>query len=90
MEDRADVMIRQEDLDLVADEQGPLRVGDRQFLGREYRYYLLTPSGQGLYARLPARQALPLGQRVRPQVDPLQVQVYPHPARDRTVASQGL
>jgi iron(III) transport system ATP-binding protein len=89
MEDRADVMIRQEDLDLVADEQGPLRVGDRQFLGREYRYYLLTPSGQALYARLPARQTLAPGQRVRLQVNPDQVQVYPRPARDRTEASQG-
>lgn len=75
-EGQADLMIRQEDLNLVADEQGPLRVGDRQFLGREYRYYLLTPSGQALYARLPARQALAPGQRVRPQVDPHQVQVY--------------
>jgi iron(III) transport system ATP-binding protein len=82
-------MIRQEDLDLVADEQGPLRVGDRQFLGREYRYYLLTPSGQALYARLPARQTLAPGQRVRLQVNPDQVQVYPRPARDRTEASQG-
>jgi iron(III) transport system ATP-binding protein len=90
VEGQADLMIRQEDLELVADEQGPLRVGDRQFLGREYRYYLLTPSGQALYARLPARQTLAPGQRVRLQVNPDQVQVYPRPARDRTVASQGL
>jgi iron(III) transport system ATP-binding protein len=77
--DQADLMIRQEDLDLVADDQGPLRVGDRQFLGREYRYYLLTPSGQALYARLPVHQILALGQRVRPRVDPDRVQVYSYP-----------
>lgn len=79
---QADLMIRQEDLDLVADDQGPLRVGDRQFLGREYRYYLLTPSGQALYARLPARHILDPGQQVRPRVDPYQVQVYAHPRPD--------
>ncbi|MEB3312638.1 MAG: ABC transporter ATP-binding protein, partial [Cyanobacteriota bacterium] len=81
-EGQADLMIRQEDLELVADDQGPLRVGDRQFLGREYRYYLLTPSGQALYARLPARQSFAPGQRVRLQVNPDQVQVYPRPGRD--------
>lgn len=87
---QADLMIRQEDLDLVADDQGSLRVGDRQFLGREYRYYLLTPSGQALYARLPARQALAPGQRVRARVDPRQVQVYPRSARQAAGEIQGM
>ncbi|MFZ4641273.1 MAG: ABC transporter ATP-binding protein [Nodosilinea sp.] len=74
---RAEVMIRQEDLGLVADSQGTLVVRDRQFLGREYRYYLTTASGQGLYARLPLGRSIAAGDRVRPLVAPQQVRIYP-------------
>ncbi len=74
---RAEVMIRQEDLDLAADSQGALVVRDRQFLGREYRYYLTTASGRGLYARLPVGRSITPGDRVRPLIAPQQVRIYP-------------
>ncbi|XGB41491.1 MAG: ABC transporter ATP-binding protein [Nodosilinea sp. LVE1205-7] len=74
---RAELMIRQEDLDLVADHQGALTVRDRQFLGREYRYYLTTASGQGLYARLPVGRSMATGDRVNLLVAPHLVRAYP-------------
>ncbi len=47
----ADLMIRQEDFRLTRDDEARCVVRDRQFLGREYRYWIVTPSGRSLYAR---------------------------------------
>lgn len=49
--DRGDLMIRQEDLILKPDDQATVVICDRQFLGREHSYCLLTPSGQKLLTR---------------------------------------
>ncbi len=49
--DRAEVMICQENLQPVADPTSQIKVCDRQFLGREYRYWLITPNGQSIYVR---------------------------------------
>ncbi len=46
-----EVMIRQEDLCLQPDENSSVVVGDRQFLGREYIYFLQTKTGRILQAR---------------------------------------
>ncbi len=62
---QTEVMIRQEDLQLVADQTSQVVIHDRQFLGREYRYWLLTPTGQALYVRTPISVALPIGTKVR-------------------------
>lgn len=60
-----ELMIRQEDLQLEADDQAAMLVRDRHFLGREYKYCLQTPSGQTLHARTPLETQLAVGERVR-------------------------
>ena len=72
-----ELMIRQEDLHLEKDENAPLLVRDRQFLGREYKYCLLTPSGKTLHARMPIGQPIAIGTHVRPLIKPQQVRLYP-------------
>ncbi len=62
---QTEVMIRQEDLQLAEDPTSQVVVHDRQFLGREYRYWLLTPTGKSLYARTSISIALPIGTKVR-------------------------
>lgn len=74
---QGDVMIRQEDLALQAAETGLLRVQSRQFLGREYKYDLSTPSGKLIHVRLPASQALPVGGWVNPVIPPHPLRLYP-------------
>jgi iron(III) transport system ATP-binding protein len=58
----AELMVRQEELHLHPDPQGGIVIRDRQFLGREYRYCLITAAGKELHAL--AREALPVGARV--------------------------
>lgn len=60
----AEVMIREEELDLRPDPEGTLIIRDRQFLGREYRYCLETATGCQLHARAPLQTHLPVGARV--------------------------
>ncbi len=62
--DAAELMVRQDELMLKPDETSAIVIGDRQFLGREYRYSLQTSSGQELIARTPIETALSLGTRV--------------------------
>ncbi|NET35124.1 MAG: ABC transporter ATP-binding protein [Cyanothece sp. SIO1E1] len=62
---QAEIMIRQEDFILKPDESAAVVIRDRQFLGREHRYCLRTPSGQELIARTLIGQALPVGTRVQ-------------------------
>ena len=73
----ATVMLRQEALLLTADEASDLVIRDRQFLGREYRYWLVTPSGQALYARTPVSVNLQIGTAVRLSTTGASVQVFP-------------
>lgn len=65
MKEGVDLMVRQEELILQPDEKGAVVVRDRQFLGREHRYRLETPSGRELIARTDALKALPIGARVK-------------------------
>jgi iron(III) transport system ATP-binding protein len=74
--DRVDLMVRQEDLWLEPDPQGVAVVRDRQFLGREERYSLMTLGGRELVARLPQGQGLDLGCRVAVSFNPQGVQVF--------------
>jgi len=69
----ADLMIRQEEIHLEADETGGAIVRDRQFLGRDYRYFLDTASSQ-LQARSP--QNFAIGTKVRLVVPPQAVRVF--------------
>src|SRR4028119_78910 len=62
---QGELMIRQEDLSLYLDEDSPVVICDRQFLGRENRYCLKTPSGEKLYALTTAGNVFPIGSKVR-------------------------
>jgi len=74
-----ELMIPQENVTLEPDEQGEGVIQDRQFLGREYRYCVSTPSGRELHARVRQTSPLPVGTRVRLQVKPQGVQAFPAP-----------
>ena len=64
--EQVELMIRQEDLLIEPTEtDGVATIHNRRFLGREYRYCLLTPSGKELYARTSTSQMLPVGAKVR-------------------------
>jgi iron(III) transport system ATP-binding protein len=71
-----ELMIRQEDLHLEPNDAAPVVIRDRQFLGREYRYCLLTPSGQELHARTTQQRLLPIGTRVKLKVTESALQVF--------------
>jgi iron(III) transport system ATP-binding protein len=73
----ADVMVRQEDIELQWDEAGKIVVRDRQFLGREYRYCLETPLGHQIHARTSLRTQLPIGARVQVKVGDRTPQLFP-------------
>ncbi|PSR17331.1 ABC transporter ATP-binding protein [filamentous cyanobacterium CCP3] len=74
---QADLMVRQEDIALTEDAGGEVVVRDRQFLGREYKYRLQTPSGHLIHARLPLDSAIAVGRRVRVTVPSQRGQLYP-------------
>ncbi len=60
-----ELMIPQEELVLEPRPGAAVVVRDRQFLGREQRYCLLTPSGREIHARTPAGEVLAVGTRVQ-------------------------
>lgn len=72
-----ELMIRQEDLHLEADAAAPLTVRDRQFLGREYKYCLQTPSGRTLHARTELGQRIDIGERVKASVTQKCLRFFP-------------
>ena len=74
--DRAEVMICQEAIQLIPDETSQIKVRDRQFLGREYRYWLVTPSGEAIYARTSIDLDLATGTAVRLVLDSTAIRVF--------------
>ncbi len=62
--DRGELMLRQEDLAISPEENSPVVVTARQFLGREYYYTLSTPSGKTIHARTSLSQAIAVGTKV--------------------------
>ena len=60
------VLVRPEDLDLVLDPAGPAVVTDVDYLGPDRLVLARLDDGATLTARLPARSALAVGDRVRP------------------------
>ena len=65
-EKEVDLMIREEDLLIEPTESEAVAVvHNRRFLGREYRYCLLTPSGKELHARTAISQVFPIGAKVK-------------------------
>lgn len=73
----ADLMIRQEDLHIEPDDDAAVVIRDRQFLGREHRYCLLTPSGRELHALSTTSALIPIGTRVRLSVKDSAWRVFP-------------
>ena len=61
---QGDLMVRQEDISLKADDTAKVVISDRQFLGREYRYCLQTPSGGQIHARTTLHTQLEVGTKV--------------------------
>ncbi|PSB30971.1 ABC transporter ATP-binding protein [Chlorogloea sp. CCALA 695] len=63
---KVELMIREEDLLIEPTESEAVAVvHNRRFLGREYRYCLLTPSGKELHARTAISQVVPVGAKVK-------------------------
>ena len=75
--DTGELMIRQEDLILKPDDEATVVIRDRQFLGREHCYCLLTPSGQELQARSATDTALPVGTRVHLSLAKQALRIFP-------------
>jgi iron(III) transport system ATP-binding protein len=73
----SEIMIRQEDVQLHPDAQSHAVVRDRQFLGREYCYAVVLPSGQVIYARAPGPTPLAEGSYVSLTIDPAVVRAFP-------------
>ncbi|NEQ69397.1 MAG: ABC transporter ATP-binding protein [Symploca sp. SIO2D2] len=75
--DTAELMLREENVILNPDDQAPIVIKDRHFLGREYRYCIQTPSGKRLHARTTLSTQLPVGKRVRLSVANPSVPIFP-------------
>jgi iron(III) transport system ATP-binding protein len=75
--DRAELMMRQEDLVLTPDHASSIVIGDRQFLGREYSYVLHLPSGRSVIARTPVTTCLAVNTPVQVAIASEKVQAYP-------------
>jgi iron(III) transport system ATP-binding protein len=75
------LMIRQEDMVLKPDRQGRAIILDHQFLGREYRYRLRTPSGQTLFALSKSTEGLAKGVTVSISAKAPSLQVFPQEAK---------
>jgi iron(III) transport system ATP-binding protein len=71
-----EVMIRQEDLRLQPDENSSVVVGDRQFLGREYIYFLQTKTGKTLRAITDKSVDIAIGTPVKLVVSPSQLHFF--------------
>jgi iron(III) transport system ATP-binding protein len=71
------MMIRQEDLLIQPDLEGTLRIRDRQFLGREHRYCLISESGQEFHARSWMGEALAIGSLVKFSIPSDRITVFP-------------
>lgn len=80
--DQAELMVRQEELQLEAAPDGPLRIQDRQFLGREYEYRLVSAAGTVFRARLPLAHRFEVGVTVRPVVAEAGLRLFPVAAPD--------
>ena len=59
-----DLMLRPEDINLIPDADSQIIVQERQFLGREYYYCVITPSGKRIYVRTASKQAIAVGTKV--------------------------
>lgn len=74
---QADLMVRQEDIELKPDQNAPVVIAERHFLGREYRYCLETPSGRRIHALTALDINLSVGTKVQLSVPEQYLKVFP-------------
>ncbi len=72
-----ELMLREENVILKPDEEASVAICDRQFLGREYRYCLQTPSGKRLHALTSLSTQLSVGTRVRLSIADRSIPIFP-------------
>jgi iron(III) transport system ATP-binding protein len=72
-----ELMVRQEDLLIQSDPSADIVISDRVFLGREWIYYLRTPSGKILLARTHSKMLLPIGMQVKVSVTEDALYIFP-------------
>lgn len=84
--DTGELMLREDNIILKPDDQGQVVIRDRYFLGREYRYYLQTPSGKPLQARTSLSTQFPVGMRVRLSLANPCVSIFPTAVPEPTSA----
>ncbi|NDJ17717.1 ABC transporter ATP-binding protein [Myxacorys almedinensis] len=70
------LMVRQQALALHPDETGTVVIRDRQFLGREHRYVVVTPSGQHLQVLSALHPQLAIDTPVKVQVNESNLQIF--------------
>ncbi|ACK69725.1 ABC transporter related [Gloeothece citriformis PCC 7424] len=75
--EEGELMVRQEDIGLKPDETASVVISDRQFLGREYRYCLETPSGNQIHVRTTSSTQLPIGTKVKLLINFDTAQIFP-------------
>lgn len=83
--DRAEVMLRQEDILITPDCNSPVVVRERQFLGREYHYCLETASGKRLHARTNISNAVDVGTKVNLSLISAKPTIFPFADRQKKV-----
>lgn len=71
------MMIRPEELHLRPNPDGLFRICDRQFLGREHRYCLISPSGQELHVRTATQELFDVNSWVTAEYRGKTIQVFP-------------
>jgi iron(III) transport system ATP-binding protein len=73
----AELMLRQEDIKLKPEQNAPVVIAERHFLGREYRYCLETPSGRRIHALTGLNINLSPGTRVNLSLPPEALRFFP-------------
>lgn len=87
---QGELMVRQEALDLHSDPSGDWVVRDRQFLGREYRYTLVTATGQILYVRTVNNLQIEAGDSVRATVTVKSPTIFPSTSNAASTSPVGV
>jgi iron(III) transport system ATP-binding protein len=72
-----DLMIRPDDVDVIADHSGDATVVDAQFLGAEIIYKLMLHNGESIHSIKPSTNIIGIGSRVRISIDPAHIIVFP-------------
>lgn len=81
LEEEGELMLREEDVQLFPDETATAVIKERQFVGREYRYFIELPSGRQLTACTGTEVQIPAGMRVRVGSRVQSPRIFPKPGK---------